>query len=190
MVYKLKYFQNFKEAFSTPLGACFGITPFNNGLALSIQTSAAFLNSKWQVHFVDIKGNILRRIQNNPDGQPYFEEPLNLASNKDKNVLFVSDKGKNAVFAFNVMGQLVYYYHGILVRSPLGIATDKFENVYVSCGKKVVQIKKGGERARELSIDSKDNIVSVCMNFKSDTLTIISKSGHIASFEFEPLKIA
>lgn len=184
MVYSLYKDENFQEAFSTPLGSCFGITSFNNGFALSVQTSAAFLNSKWQVQFLDMKGNVLHRIQNNSEGQAYFEEPLNLTSNKTGNVLFVSDKGKNTVFAFDVTGKLIYCYHGMVVRSPLGIAVDRLDNVYVACGKKIVQIENGGKKSRELPFDIKGKIVSLCMDDSSDTLTAMSESGHIASFDF------
>ena len=187
MVYQLEYLGDFQEAFSTPLGACFGITPFNNGLALSVQTSAAFMNTKWQIQYVDSRGNVLRRIQNNSDGKAHFEEPLNIASNRNRNVLFVSDNGGNGVFAFDVMGNLLFHYHGISVRSPLGIAAEKFDNVYVACGKKVIQVKKGGEKSRELALDIKDKVVSVCMAPNSDTLTVISQSGHIVSFNYQAL---
>jgi hypothetical protein len=148
-----------------------------------LETSAVVLASRWQIQFVDFKGNVLRRIQNSPEGKAYFEEPLHLTSNKTKNVLFVSDREQNAVFAFDEIGTLMDQFHGL--PSPLGIAADKFDNIYVACGKEVIQIERSGEKSRDLSLDTKDNVVCLCMDYCSDTLTVISTSGHIASFNFE-----
>jgi DNA-binding beta-propeller fold protein YncE len=108
-----------------------------------------------------------------------------LTSNPDGTNLFVSDNGNGTVTAFDVKGRLIFRFNRLAVVHPLGITADRYNNVYVACGSKVIQIKAGGgEYKKILKVSDQDKIVSVCMDQNTNTLFTISEWGKVSSFEF------
>ena len=120
------------DAFRTE-GFCWGITCFDDGLAVSVKVSSTqgpIKEPDYQVHLHRYDGALKRKIIFDTDGVPYFLEPKFLNITYDNLFLLVSDYKQNAVFCINNEDELIFKYTGM--NCPNGVTMDEKKNLHIT----------------------------------------------------------
>ncbi|WAR21789.1 BMI1-like protein [Mya arenaria] len=168
-------------AFNTP-GQGYGITKFDNGLALVQKVDSNFLTTAWQIQCYILDGRRKLQILYDQEGLPLFEQPEYLTSNTEENILYATDTKKNVLYAFDTKGSILFKFHSEDMISPKGLITDNEENIYIACKGRILQLEQNGVKYRtilRLKKEMENNCIeNVYFDSESSQLAVIEDNQH------------
>ncbi|XP_052790842.1 uncharacterized protein LOC128224817 [Mya arenaria] len=173
--------------FTTP-GHCFGITKFDNGLALVHEQNGSFSTPKWQIHVYTFEGVLKQQILYDKERQALFERPEYLSANTEENILYATDTSKKVLYAFDTKGNILFIFQSKVMVEPRGISSDPEGNIYIACRRRVLQIQENGVKYRTILYIGKlkgDNCVEdVYFDRENTQLAVIEdfKYGNVFKF--------
>ncbi|KAL4231883.1 hypothetical protein ACF0H5_009459 [Mactra antiquata] len=122
---------------------CWGITPVKDKLAVTCDPWSKTPSVKLYTR----QGRLLAFYQKDGDERPLFSYPEHITTDKDQDVLYVSDSKSNQLVAITVDGLRLFRYRSKSLISPSGVASDCQGFIYVN-GKdsqNIHQITKEGK---------------------------------------------
>ncbi len=173
-----------------------GAGKLSSPLGIAIHDNRVFISDSGSKKIViyDVQGKFLRAI----GGKDEFENPVGVAIDKKRLILYVADSKKHIIKAYNLDGTFIREFGGGQIFFPIGVATDKEGNVYVSDsgffriaifdpdGNFKGSFGKIGDRPgsftrpKGIAIDSEDHIYVVDAAFQN--FQIFNKEGQILMF--------
>ena len=137
----------------------------------------------------DLQGNALSTLQTPSDGKDH--NPLYVALDPITHDIFVSDRGANAIYHYNVGGVLIGEVkpQGIDHMGTLAIAIDKDQNIYVadaaSTPQRIVKFDEEGANVSTFGDTANLNFPNG-IALQQDGSILVSDSGNSRVIVFEP----
>ena len=166
-------------------GFCWGITCFQDGLAVTVKVPSKPLVPPFQVHLVEFDGTFKKSIAFDTDGISLFTEPKFLSTTLDGAFLLVSDYRKDSLFCLTADGRVIFTYTGM--KSPSGVTTDERNNTHVVSffgTERIHKLSPTGEKLDGLPADENDTLFphGICYRKKDRLLLVTSEADNLELF--------
>ena len=160
----------------------FGVSGNNEGLAVTVRTF-----SGWEIHLINLKGKILRKIIHEIEDKDMLISPHNIFVTKQLKI-FVSDRGSNKVHGFSSLGDLECTAEGI--RDPKGLCSNLKGSLYVTSPSGMHQVSDGGHKVGTI-INRKQigfHPSNVCYDEEDRLLVLTGDADIMAAFQISDQK--
>lgn len=166
-------------------GFCWGITSYDQGLAVSVKLPSKPLVPPFQVHLLDFDGTFKKSVAFDCDGMTLFVEPKFLAATHDGNYLLVSDYRKDCLYCLNGEERVIFTYTGM--KSPSGVTTDDRNNIHLVSfygTQRIHKLNTKGEKLDGLPPDEEKTLFphGICYRKKDKLLLVTTDSDTMEAY--------
>lgn len=145
------------KTFEVP-GGCWGITGcLTNKIATTVREGDVYA-----LLILNVKGEVVHRIEEGDIQDLKFGDPLYLTSIKDGQQIIISDWSNNSVTCLDLEIGVMFVYEDRLMKRPHSLASDGKDNIFIACrvSNNIHQVSTATGKNVKILLTRQDELIS------------------------------